>query len=201
VARSQNCFLTYCTAWEAEGCGHIKWDGTFTWFNSCSTYCIIFFTQEEIDWNCDAMLQGPSMVALLAYILKVLVSSLSRHTDYSNTFVEVILSPSRIFHDSVPIGPRPLLYPFPLLTLPDLRSSYVSEDPAHVEFCESRSWVYIWRTVYYYNYSCALDRDLPRHYRPAAFVFAQQYSSSTFVSLRFCVLKEKFGGRLTRLRI
>jgi len=30
---------------------------------------------------------------------------------------------------------------------------------------------------------------------------AQQYSSSTFVSLRFCVLKEKFGGRLTKLRI
>ena len=85
------------------------------------------------------MLQGPSMIALLANILKVLVWSLSTHTDYSNTFFVVILSPSRIFHDSVLIGPRPLLYPFRLRALPDIRSSYFSEDPAHVKFCESRS--------------------------------------------------------------
>ena len=39
-------------------------------------------------------------------------------------------------------------------------------------------------------FTTTLDRDRPQHDRPAAFVIAQQYSSSTFVSLRFCVLKE-----------
>jgi hypothetical protein len=31
--------------------------------------------------------------------------------------------------------------------LPDLRSSYVPEVPAQVEFCASRSWVHIWSAV------------------------------------------------------
>ena len=98
-----------------------------------------FLPKKKLTGIGDALLQGRSTVALLAYILKVVVSSLSRHTDYSNTFFVGILSPYRIFHDSVPNGPRPRLYLFRLRTLPDLLSSYVTEDPASVESCESRS--------------------------------------------------------------
>jgi hypothetical protein len=40
------------------------------------------------------------------------------------------------------------------------------------------------------------EADRPQHDRPAACVIAQQYSSATFVSLRFISRKEKFGSCL-----
>jgi hypothetical protein len=43
--------------------------------------------------------------------------------------------------------------------------------------------------------------DRPQHDRPATFVIAQQYSSATFVSMRFHSRKEKFGVRLKNLII
>jgi hypothetical protein len=42
--------------------------------------------------------------------------------------------------------------------------------------------------------SNTLVRDRPQHDHPAARVIAQQYSSSTLVSLRFNFLKENFGA-------
>ena len=42
--------------------------------------------------------------------------------------------------------------------------------------------------------SKTLEHDRPPHDRSAARVIAQQYSSSTLVSLRFPVLKENFGA-------
>jgi hypothetical protein len=40
-----------------------------------------------------------------------------------------------------------------------------------------------------------LEPDRPQHDRTTARVIAQQYSSATFVSLRFHSVKEKFGAR------
>jgi hypothetical protein len=41
-----------------------------------------------------------------------------------------------------------------------------------------------------------MQPDRPQHDRSTARVIAQQYSSSTFLSLRFQSRKEKFGARL-----
>ena len=40
-----------------------------------------------------------------------------------------------------------------------------------------------------------LELDRPQHDRPTACAIAQQYSSTTFVCLRFHIRKEEFGAR------
>jgi hypothetical protein len=98
----------------------------------------------------------------------------------------------------------------------DLRRGYVPERQAHVEFCASRKWQYIWSTtvyvcVYIYIYiyihththtrqsgwnpnSNTLEPDWPQHHRPVVCVIAQQYSSATFFSLRFTSRKKICGA-------
>jgi hypothetical protein len=46
--------------------------------------------------------------------------------------------------------------------------------------------------------SNTLENDRPQHDCTAACVIAQQYSSVTFVSMRFNTLKEKFGVRFKK---
>jgi hypothetical protein len=57
-------------------------------------------------------------------------------------------------------------------TVTDLRSSFVSEDPAQVEFCASRNLVRTWSSVYVFARksrlnpnSQTLESDQPQHYR------------------------------------
>jgi hypothetical protein len=88
------------------------------------------------------------------------------------------------------------MYLIEFRALRDLRSSYVPEDPAQAEFCASRNSVYIWSTVTVYikdsslnPNSNTLEPGWPQNVRSATYVIAQQYSSATFVSSRYLLLK------------
>jgi hypothetical protein len=50
------------------------------------------------------------------------------------------------------------------------------------------------KAVLFSSNSSTREPDRPQHDRPAARVIAQQYSSSTVVSLRFLSRKENFGA-------
>jgi tRNA-binding EMAP/Myf-like protein len=84
----------------------------------------------------------------------------------------------------------------PSTDTPDLRSSYVQEGPAEVEFCASRSSLYVLLTMYVRTYiqesswnpnSSTLELDRQQHVCPA-----QLRSCDTFVSLSFHPHKKKF---------
>jgi hypothetical protein len=49
--------------------------------------------------------------------------------------------------------------------------------------------------------SSTLEDDQPQHYRPAAFVIAQQYSSATFIAFGFHSSKEKLGAHVKNIII
>ena len=57
---------------------------------------------------------------------------------------------------------------------------------------QSELSLYIRESVWNPNYN-TLEPARQQHYHPAACVIAQQYSSATFIPLRFHFLKEKFG--------
>ena len=84
-------------------------------------------------------------------------------------------------------------------TLPDLPNRWVPENPAQIEFCAGRYWIFLRLTVYVYlctrqsrwNPNCSEPEPArQQHDLPAAFVIAQQYSSATFISLHFHSRKE-----------
>jgi len=59
-----------------------------------------------------------------------------------------------------------------------------SEGPSQVWFFASLNWVYTMESCWNPN-SKTRETDRPQHYRPTVCVIAKQYSSATFVSLRF----------------
>jgi hypothetical protein len=86
--------------------------------------------------------------------------------------------------------------PFDVQTLLVIRSSCVPEDAEQVEFCASRNWIYymcIHKGVQLKSKLQHSGASSAAAWPPRRCVVAQQYSSATFISLRFHSRKEKFG--------
>jgi len=93
-------------------------------------------------------------------------------------------------------------------THPDSGTGYIPGGPFQVGICACHNWVYILSPVHIYRHTHTHKRESPveiqtpthrnligrKHYRPTACVVAQQYSSITFISLRFQNRKEKIGA-------
>jgi hypothetical protein len=60
------------------------------------------------------------------------------------------------------------------------------------------SLLYIYKEVQLKSKLQQMEPDRPQRDRRAACVIAQQYSSATFVSMRFHSCKENFGSRLKK---
>jgi hypothetical protein len=87
-------------------------------------------------------------------------------------------------------------------TLPDLRSSYVPEGPAHfgTEYTCGKLHVYVQGSLNWNTKWNTLECDRPQHGHPASCIIAQHYSSATFVSLHFRSRKEEL-ARLKNVSI
>ena len=80
--------------------------------------------------------------------------------------------------------------------LTDLSKSYFPVGPAQVAICTyGQLHVYTREFSWHRSYNI-LEPDRPQHDRPATSVIAQQYCSTTIVSLHFNSRNEKFGARL-----
>jgi len=91
-------------------------------------------------------------------------------------------------------------------TSPVLRSNYVPEAPISVCFYPRQNSIHIWSSLCFYTTEFSwcpdyitLEPDRPLHGITPTCVITQQYSSATFVSLRFRICKERFRVRLKKI--
>jgi len=85
-----------------------------------------------------------------------------------------------------------------IVTSPDFLNNYIGESMEEIRSQHTFVilYMYIQGSPVEIQTRNTLALDRPQYDRSTACVIAQQYSSTTFVSLRFRFRKEKFGARL-----